>query len=119
MRQTDGWRCSWQTPRVEMGKAGQNARRPHFLGCGLLENVADLSCSALSSDTARTIIVTGVTTAGGAELGPGEDHDAAIQPNGVRCQARLEAGDAAVQVVFVRSFDPGGDDLADFQRAPA
>src|SRR3979490_2661724 len=23
-------------------KAGRNARRPHFLGCGLLENVADL-----------------------------------------------------------------------------
>jgi hypothetical protein len=44
------------------------------LGGGLLENGADLRCSALSSDMARTIIVTGVTTAGGAELGPGEDH---------------------------------------------
>src|SRR5260370_14699421 len=28
--------------RLGLIKAGQNARRPHFLGCGLLENVADL-----------------------------------------------------------------------------
>jgi hypothetical protein len=40
----------------------------------------------LSSDTARTIIVTDVTTADGAELGPVQVHDAAIQPKGGRCQ---------------------------------
>ncbi len=32
---------------------------------------------------------------------------------------RSEAGDAAVQIVFVRSLDPGGDDLADPQRTTA
>lgn len=64
---------------------------------------------------ARTIIVTGVTTAGGAELGPVEIHVAAIQPNGVRCQAGLEPRDAAVEIVCVRAFDFGGDDFPDSQ----
>jgi hypothetical protein len=36
----------------------------------------------LSSDTAQPIIVAGATTESGAELGPGECHDAAIPPNG-------------------------------------
>src|SRR5580698_1878381 len=30
-----------------------------------------------------------------------------------------EAGDAAVQIVFVRALDPGGDDFADAQRPAA
>jgi len=39
-------------------------------GCGLLENLADLVISALSSDTARPIIVERATTESGAESGP-------------------------------------------------
>src|SRR5882757_1533481 len=39
----DGWRWSCQSPqRFWMKRAGRNAKRPHFLGCGLLENVAEL-----------------------------------------------------------------------------
>jgi hypothetical protein len=47
-----------------------------FFGCGLLENVADLSCSAWSSDTAQPIIVAAATTESGAAVGPVQDHGA-------------------------------------------
>jgi hypothetical protein len=47
-----------------------------FFGCGLLENVADLSCSAWSSDMAQPIIVAGATTENGAAVGPVQDHGA-------------------------------------------
>jgi hypothetical protein len=46
-----------------------------------------ISYSALSSDTARPIIVERATTESGAELGPGENHDVAIQPKDAWCQA--------------------------------
>src|SRR5256885_8752748 len=40
-----------------------------------------------------------------------------IQPKGGRCQAASEPGDAAVQVVFVRSLDFCGDDLAEDRKS--
>jgi len=50
------------------------------------------SCSALSSDTARPIIVERATTESGAELGPVEFHAVAILPIGRQCQGRQKPG---------------------------
>src|ERR1700733_14882672 len=61
---------------VGIEKVGRNARRPHFSGCGLLENVAEFSCSALSSDKAQPILVAGATTESGAAGGPVQVHGA-------------------------------------------
>jgi hypothetical protein len=83
---------------------------------------------------ARPIIVTGVTTAGGAEFGPVRNHGEgpysrmagavkAVQTEGDSDQAKeraaactaivSEAGDAAVQIVMVGALDFRGHDLAD------
>jgi hypothetical protein len=75
------------SPAVDW-KESQNARRPHFEGAAFSKNVADFIYSALSSDTARPIIVERATTESCAEVGPGECHDAAIPPNGRHCQGR-------------------------------
>jgi hypothetical protein len=56
-------------------------KKAALCGCGLLENLADIICSALSSDTARPIVER-ATTLGGAEMGPVEYHYAAIHRNG-------------------------------------
>jgi len=55
--------------------AAQNAKTPHPFGCGLFENLAEIS-SASSSDMAHRVVVTGVTAASGAGDGPSEDHGA-------------------------------------------
>src|ERR1700748_3824739 len=59
---------------VGIEKVGRNARRPHFSGCGLLENVAEFSYSAVSSDMAQPIIVAGATTERCAAVGPVQVH---------------------------------------------
>jgi hypothetical protein len=56
---------------LELNADGLGEREKAALcGCGLLENLADLVISALSSDTARPIIVERATTESGAESGP-------------------------------------------------
>jgi len=56
---------------LELNDVGLGEREKAALcGCGLLENLADLVISALSSDMARPIIVERATTESGAESGP-------------------------------------------------
>jgi hypothetical protein len=55
-------------------KRERKRKKAALFGCGLLENSADLSCSAWSSDMAQPVIVAAATTAGGMALGPSEDH---------------------------------------------
>ncbi|MDP1582290.1 MAG: hypothetical protein Q8M18_02560, partial [Bradyrhizobium sp.] len=57
-------------------QSGLKRKKAALCGCGLLENVADPYASALSSDTARPIIVERATTESGAGVGPGLDHGA-------------------------------------------
>src|ERR1700736_1964661 len=98
----------------------RNARRPPFLGCGLLENVADLfiqRCRRTRRDPSssnerrrkvarswvRLNVMTRpyIATAGGVK------------------RLWSKTGNAAVQVIGVGAFDLRGDDLADAQRAAA
>jgi hypothetical protein len=63
---------------VRSGKRLPKRKKAALCGCGLLENYAEFICSALSSDTARPIIVDRATTLAGAESGPIQIHGAAI-----------------------------------------
>src|SRR3954469_25539492 len=86
-------------------KAGRNATRPHFSGCGLLENVAELvnqRCRRTRRDPSSSIEQ---TTESCAELSPGECHDGGHTAERLTmsrthaCVRPSEAGDAAVQIV--------------------
>jgi hypothetical protein len=66
-----------KTPAVGW-KSRPKRKKAALCGCGLLENLKLIVCSALSSDTARPIIVERATTESCAGFGPVEYHDAAI-----------------------------------------
>jgi hypothetical protein len=57
-------------------KGDANSKKAALCGCGLLENCAESTGSAASSDMAQPIIVAGATTHGLAQMGPGIDHGA-------------------------------------------
>ncbi|MGY8662848.1 hypothetical protein Q3C01_10820 [Bradyrhizobium sp. UFLA05-109] len=58
------------------GKDARKSEKAALCGCGLLENSADVSASAASSDMAQPIIVAGATTESCAAVGPRRDHGA-------------------------------------------
>jgi hypothetical protein len=57
-------------------KVGAKREKAALSGCGLLENVAEFSYSAVSSDMAQPSIVAGATTERGAAVGPVQVHGA-------------------------------------------
>src|ERR1700738_18847 len=96
----------------------RNARRPHFLGCGLLENVSDLfiqRCRRTRRDpsssnerrrkVARSWVRLSVMTSPYSAMA-----------GDVKAS---EAGNAAVQVVFVGALDFRGDDFTGSKRTAA
>src|SRR6195952_5463664 len=87
------------------------------LGCGLLENVADLAVQRCrrtrrdrSSSNERRRKVARSLVRLSVMIRPYNRRPGAVKWS--------EAGDAAVQVVLVGPFDLRGDDLANAQRAP-
>jgi hypothetical protein len=100
-------------------KGDLNARRPHFCGCGLLENVADLVIQrcrrtrrdpSSSSERRRKVARSWVRVKIMRQA-----HTAERQA----VSSVSESADASMKIVLVGTFDPGGDDLADPQRTPA
>jgi hypothetical protein len=62
---------------------------------------------------ARPIVVIDMTTVGGAEFGPIQNHEFRNTAEWLAMSSASEARDAAMQIVLVRAFDFRGDDLAD------
>jgi hypothetical protein len=59
------------------GKGAQKAERPHLAGAAFLENSAEFSGSAASSDMAHPLVVAEATAEHfGALMGPSVDHGA-------------------------------------------
>ena len=76
-----------ETPSGWMKKRAKTREGRTFPGAAFSKTLL-ISYSALSSDTARPIIVERATTESGAELGPGEDHgEAPYSRRARRCQA--------------------------------
>ena len=78
---------------------------------------------------AQPIIVAGATAESGAAVGPVKLHGRGNTAKGQEMSRdqnvrrdidrKSEPRHAAMQIIFVRPFDPGGDDLAYAQRATA
>jgi hypothetical protein len=62
---------------------------------------------------ARPIVVIDMTTVGGAEFGPIQNHEFRHTAEWLAMSSVSEARDATVQIIFIRAFDFRGDDFAD------
>jgi hypothetical protein len=62
---------------------------------------------------ARPIVVIDMTTVGGAEFGPIQNHEFRHTAEWLAVSSVSEPRDAAVQIIFVCAFDFRGDDLTD------
>src|ERR1700690_3384558 len=119
-----------ETPCGVDEKGEQNARRPHFLGAAFSKTLLIWLFSVVVGHGAthhRRTSDDGKWRAVGSGSGSWRR---AIQPNGWHCQGDIafsndadigmrgenastnssEAGDAAMQIVFIRALDSGSDD---------
>jgi hypothetical protein len=60
-----------------------------------------------------------MTTVGGAEFGPIQNHEFRHTAEWPAVSSVSESRDAAMQIIFVGAFDFRGDDFTDAQRATA